>query len=303
MKFQSGFTTVEALLVLFFVVFIGYIAWFVYQRDQQLQQTATTQAPNAVVAQLKQQVTKKYSYASADTSQWVAQMGSGAGVTAAGYDYAVSTQSFPSIYFGLKADYNPAKAKHKFPGGVNGEIQNVLKADGYTIVANKYTVTGTGSAKPTYTTYVNDGTTCLDIYDANQNVVTVSCYTQDNVVHAFARVKPFVTGYLAAHPELKPQNVVFGPVTVKDQSNGGVITASKSPQYGISEAVVTVNGQKKLVLYYNTQWQYVTQANDEYGFPCSDYAANPELQTVMQGQVCLGDKGQMHFGTGTSATQ
>lgn len=238
-------------------------------------------------------------------------MGSGASISAKGYNYAVSTQSFPSIYFGLNDSYNPAMPHVQFPAVVANAVKKVMSSAGFTVSNSTYSIAGyysdpSQTSSPEYTAYKKNSITCLYIYDANQTVATFSRFAPDDVSKAFAQAQPYMSSYENSTTAARTQDITFGPVTIKSKDKSGVIGPSKTAGYDISETVLTEDGIKKLALFYNKNagpWTFITQANDEFGFSCDAYNANADVAKAMYGQVCLGPQGQIHFGTGTSALQ
>lgn len=256
-----------------------------------------------VLADIDKRVTNKYDYLATESS-WSAQMGSGAALKADGYKFRVSSEFFPSLHVGYKVDAKPDAPL--LPQVLDPIVQLAMENAGYYRASGEYDLVGTTPMSDLkYSSYATDDSTCLYITDS-QRAATISCFTKDELKQAAVTANTYLTTYMDAQPQLAASQLVFGPVTIKSQTKSGVIGASETAGYDIAEAVIAVDGTKKLVLYYSAQggpWKYVTQADDEYGFRCQAFMANDDVRRAMHGQVCLGDTGHVRLDSTRRALQ
>ncbi|HTE57335.1 MAG TPA: hypothetical protein VK694_01210 [Verrucomicrobiae bacterium] len=304
---QAGFSVVELLIGLLIIGAIGFAGWLFFDRQQPT--PATTQPDTAaqlgaeVLVDIGKRVTSKYDYLAADSS-WVAQMGSGAALQPDGYKFRVNSESFPSLHISYKA--NAASDAPLLPQTLDPAVQLAMENAGYYRASGEYDLVSTQSTSDLkYSSYSTDESTCLYIQDT-QRAATISCFTKDELKQAAVTASPYITSYLDAQPHLVANQLTFGPVTIKSQTKSGVIGASETAGYDIAEAVIAVDGSKKLVLYYSQQggpWKYIAQADDEYGFRCQVFMANEDVRKALHGQVCLGDTGHVRLDSTRRALQ
>ncbi|HSX17421.1 MAG TPA: hypothetical protein VLH86_04970 [Patescibacteria group bacterium] len=249
---------------------------------------------------IKSKTESKYSNVAVDASQWPAQMGSQLSLHATGYDYNVSSQSFPSLYFTLKETPQvPSGTVVNSPKEITGTIDAEMDNAGFKVDSANHT--------NEFTLYGRKDTTCFRIYTDQQFTVTFTCYDHNNIAGVSQDAQPFVNAFNKANPT-QPINLnsTIGPIVIKSHYGAGAIGSSHEAGYDIAEAVVTQSNVKKLVLFYNKyggDWQYITKANDEFGFSCKDYTANADVRKAMFDQICLGDQGQVRLDTNNRALQ
>lgn len=242
----------------------------------------------------------EYSNLTANQTTWPAQMGSQQPLAAPGYSFNVSSQSMPSLYITMGAAVQYSSKVHA----------RSIKAAHDVVSAQMrlahYQIDPTHSSLPEIT-YHYKTTDCLELLSDAEATLTLSCYDAVQIPSVAQQLQPFVGAYNSTHPErLIRQNDIVGPVVIKSQHGTGVIEASHTPGYDIAEMVVTQNSHKKLLVFYNQnngQWQYVTQANDEYGFACKDYQQTTAMREAFYNQICLGDHGQIRLDSSAPALQ
>jgi hypothetical protein len=306
-KLHAGFTVVDVCLMLVVVAAIGLAGWLFFSRSDSGSsgQTNTPPAKQDVLADVAHRVENQHGFLSTAANTWVGQMGSGAALEVEGYKYRLDSRFFSSLYISYR-DNAPADSL-ALPQLIDPIVQQAMQAAGYDPATGAYDIAGpNGAAITTYRSFVSDDTTCLYIYDAGQRVDTITCFPKSQIKMAGEAVRQYVDAYTSANPQVEARGLTFGPMVVKSKVKNGVINASETAGYDISEAVVTVNGKQHLVLYYNKQngpWTYIAQANDEFGFLCRDYMANEDVRKAMQGQVCLSDGRHVRLDSARSALQ
>lgn len=262
-----------------------------------LRRARHTESIDDIFSSIEKQTKEKYSYIHVDKTSWPAQMGSGVGLNSPDrqHSYTISSQSMPSIYFLMPVN-TPPTAIYSVTN-VAESIDKVTKDTGYRI---------NDSESDARKTYKKGSDHCLYSYDNQQAVVTFSCYDDNLVKRAFALSDPIVKAYLANNTNVAENSITFGPLVIKSQNGHGVITASQTAEYDIAEAVLTINGEKKIALFYKadeSNWQFVTQATDEYGFTCEAFMQNVDARNAFYGQICLSNEGHVRLDSSAKATQ
>lgn len=256
---------------------------------------------HSLLSTVQNKVNSTYSNIAINDSPWPAQMGSGVSVAASGYDFQLNSQSLPSMYFTMKDGHFTAMTSSRTANSphaiVSPIIDTTITRAGYIAYIGKQNII----------TYINDyDNKCLSIFDQNQTVLTLTCYTKEDTNAAAAKIQPFVAAYTKSNQNTDSSSTTYGPATIKSQNKSGVITSSFAPGYDIAEAVIQNGTRKQLALFYSKDggaWHYITQADDEYGFSCSAYTANPDVRKAMYDQICLSDQGQVRLDTNNRALQ
>lgn len=223
---------------------------------------------------------------------WPAQMGTQMALHDDNFSFGVSSQSMPTLYVWMKEDGDKAT-------GASGPLA------AHSIIADQLKRAGFERQSPWLSQlkhiYARADTTCLELFDDNQGVLTLSCYKPEIVTEVSQYAQDFVTAYNNANLNgTVGKSDTVGPIVIKSQHDEGVIGSSHEAGYDIAEVVVTQDGKKKLVLFYNKRggpWQYIAQADDEYGFRCGDYTANEDVRKAMHNQVCLSETGHVRLDT------
>ncbi len=236
-----------------------------------------------------------YSNIAVKTDNWPAQMGSQIALHDEAFDFSVSSQSMPSMYSTMR---DPSAGQ----GAANAT--SVKAAHG--IIAAEMKATGMKASdtnnKLPFIHYTKGDTQCLE--QSTSDVLTLSCYKQGQIATVSVQLQPFASMYNTRNPNTLGE--VFGPFVVKSKYGAGVIGSSHTAGYDIAEGVVTRNGVKKLVLFYNKNggpWLFIDKANDEYGFKCEAYTVDPDIRAAMQGQICLGSEGHVRLDSTDRALQ
>ncbi len=259
--------------------------------------SAVKQSP---LQEIRKQVTATHDNIAVNDGAWPAQMGSGMPVVVPDFNFSISSQRLPSLYFGLKDKANGSETKS--PYDIEPIIEKTLARDGYSSLY----------VGPTTRLFTNNSLAqeekCLSIYDGQQTVLTLTCYQAQEAIAVAQTLKPFVGAYTKAVPGNIDTETYFGPVTIKSHNTVGVIGPSQAAGYDIAEMIIAQKDDtnKQIALFYNKQggaWQYVTQASDEFGFTCGSFLANPDVRSAMHGQICLSNNGQVKFGTSERALQ
>lgn len=279
------------LLLALVVILVTALTWrlFVY-----------TPSTSRILKTVTSDIKAAYSNLAVDETVWPAQMGSQLTLHDTAYNYNVSSQSMPSLYVTMRVGAGNAGGKTAAaPDAVDSVIAKRMKA-------YRFSVDKSNSKLPVVM-YGRRETTCFEIYDKTQAVLTFSCYERSQIYEKSKEAQPFVKAYNVANSAKPITNAyTIGPVVIKSQYGGGVIGSSQTADYDIAEAVLSKGVTKKLVLFYKKgsgDWQYITQANDEYGFSCIDYKANSDVRAAMHNQICLDDFGLTRLDTNNRATQ
>lgn len=301
-KLTSNKLALFALIAIPILVIAGTIWYQNYQAEQKLK-TVT-----GLMSVIRTKTAQNYSNIDVYQRNWVAQMGSGIPVPAPGYDFTVNSQAMPTIYFTLIDDMTPKTIKNWLvisktlpvvnnPNVVQDLVDQTLTEAGYSV--SSHSANGA--------TYVKDDNTCL--YSDAEGVLTLSCYSPEDVQAAASKLQPFVDAYVQANSGTDMSKAYFGPVDIKSSEGNYVIGASHAAGYGIAEMLIAnLEANKQLALFYNKQggnWNYVTQAGDEFGFRCAAFMANAEVRKVFYDQICYLDDqtGQIRLDTSNRATQ
>jgi len=312
---QKGFSVVEILIVIFVVGLLGAVGWLVYDR-----QNSTPKSLDAVLSKIRNDAKKTFTNANFEPKyDWSAELSPTSFNKVDGYDYSVS-----GVGKGIRLAYEysdkstttkrflffnrtipPAKSLDE----VKGWIGNRLVMYGFNTTDNKTFQKGDDMC-----TVLNDPAELSgsDLGEAS-NLLEVNCFRKEVLRDSAAQMKPFVDEYLKANTNLKASDLAVGPLTVKSKYGKGVIGSSKSAGYDIAEMVVSTKNKKQIALYYakNAEigtnnisgWQYVTQADDEFGFKCGDMKADPDARKALYDQVCLNENGQVRLDTANRALQ
>ena len=295
------------------VCLIGVVGWAVHTHTKSQASDGLSQPPQVNYSSLYTQIQNKLAQLPSITTtsdSWAAQSESGAVLKAGGYNFSISSEMFNGLRIGATADYNPQTDQEDLSSVASNAVSSVMNQAGYTLSSKKYNATGYAPgdkmlpADSPVTVFVKGASTC--VYAYSSGAATFSCFTQSDIINALKKAEPFVTAYRKANRSDANQPLIFGPVTIKSQEKSGVIGPSQATGYDISEAVVATPNERKVVIYYKKDpgpWVYVTKAMDEFGFSCDAYAVNADTTKAFYNQVCLGPNGQIHFGTGTKATQ
>jgi prepilin-type N-terminal cleavage/methylation domain-containing protein len=317
---QKGFSVVEILIVIVVIGLIGTVGWLVYDR-----QNASPKTLDEVLTRISSDAKKTYTNAVFEPKyDWTAEASGTAFNKVDGYDYSVSgvgkgiwlayeysdKSETTSRFLFFKRNVPPAKNLDE----VKNWVGNQLVKYGFSTSDNK--------------TYIKDDNTCNVLNDPtslfpnqegnmetdqNTGLLEVTCFGKEVLRDSAAQMKPFVDEYLKANADLKASDLTVGPLTIKSKYGAGVIGSSRTAGYDIAEMVVSTKSKKQIALYYaknaeigtgnNAGWQYVTQANDEFGFKCGDMKADPDARKALYDQVCLSENGQVKLDTNNSALQ
>ena len=270
-----------------FCVVVG-IAWIVVHSRPQ---------PLAVILDgFKTGIPKSFDDVEVQQKKWTAQYVTNAPQRVEGFDYMLAPQNATTITFIQISGFQNKDTK-KFDsawGQAGGMSSPLAKKVDRTFTRNKFTATKEGND----TAYTRDADRCL--FSGDQ----ITCYGPETLKNIAEESKPFANAYLSAHPHIAVQNMVFGPVTVKSQDGTGVISSSHEAGYDIAEATVAIDGKQSIALFYKTtssDWRYLTEADDEYGFKCGPMQADPEARKAFYDQVCLSGTGQVKLDTSNRA--
>jgi hypothetical protein len=209
---------------------------------------------------------------------------------AQGYDFGIYSLAQPNVRIepaqpvtnsALTSTFVPKSS----PENVAGTIDSLLRQHGFYKSSSAHDLSGT----TTTVTYMHNDQACTQQTIRPSYQLGLRCTSPEIMRELAKQYAPFVQGYLAAHPALHAKDIAFGPLVVKSQHGGGVITASHSPGYDIAEALVVHGNATELALYYQkgkSPWQYVTEAGDEFGFACADMQKSPATRQAFHDQIC-----------------
>ncbi|HEY5667950.1 MAG TPA: hypothetical protein VIR03_02175 [Candidatus Saccharimonadales bacterium] len=279
-------------MLAFVLVFVAALTWrlFVY-----------TPSASRVLKTVTGDIKAAYANLAVDNTVWPAQMGSQLSLHDSAYNFNVSSQNMPSFYVTMR-EVSGGTGRGKIavtPETADSVIAKRMKA-------YRFSVDEANSKLPVVA-YGRRGTTCLEIYDKTQAVLTFTCYEHSQIYEKSKEAQPFVKAYNIAN-STKPVTSAYtvGPIVIKSQNGAGVIGSSRTANYDIAEAVFSKGVTKKLILFYKKgsgDWRYVAQANDEYGFSCADYKADSDIRAAMHDQVCLDDFGPTRLDTNNRVAQ
>jgi hypothetical protein len=295
-KNQKGFSAVEILLAVAVICAVIGVGWFVLSNKPKPLST--------MLETIKTDIPRSFNDVVVEQKKWAAQYVTNTPQKVEGSDYALSPQSSQTITFEQTVSPKDKtvihfvifKKKLGTAWSQNGSASPLAERVNSIFKKNKFTATKEGEN----TTFKRDDDTCL--FSGTQ----LSCFNPDILKVIAGESKPFVDTYLTAHSEIKAKDIVVGPVTIKSQDGSGVISSSHAAGYDIAEAIVTVNDKRSIALYYktsNSNWRYITEAGDEYGFKCGPMQADPDARKAMYDQVCLGENGQVRLDTSNRALQ
>lgn len=312
---QAASNVVVVFLILIVIGIIGAIGWFVYNRN-----TSKPKTIDAVLSNLSRDAKKTYSNATFEPKyDWRAEASATSFNKVAGYDYSISgvgkgiwlayeysdksTTSTRLLFF--KHTVPPAKSLAQVKGWVGSKLTKY----GFTTADSKIYQKGEDKC-----TVLNDpGQLSGNDSGEASNLLEVNCFNKEDLANAATQMKPFVDEYLKANPSLKASDLAVGPLTIKSKSGGGVIGSSHAAGYDIAELIISTINKKQIALYYAegavigtnkvSDWHYVTQADDEFGFKCGDMKASPDTRKALYDQVCLSEIGQVRLDTNNRALQ
>ena len=124
------------------------------------------------------------------------------------------------------------------------------------------------------------------------------------------RMAPFAKAY-AKGTQTWIKDITAGPLVIKSEktTNNQPITASETSGYDIAEMIVQMGDKRRVALFYanynkSSDWHYVTEANDEFGFSCKDIMKNQDARKAMYDQICYDDtSGQIRVNSNRRALQ
>lgn len=260
----------------------------------------TEKSAEALLTIIEKRVSQTYVNLATTKGQWVAQMGGGVPLQASSVRFAVSSQNMPTLYFGQRENLTPEEAAA--PSGRMAESpDSVLSIVTDVLSKERYKAAG---VKDGQIRFVKGANEC--VFVSGGGTVSLSCFDHDDIVAAGLVSEPFYNALISKKPELQQKQVVMGPLVIKSTNGEGVIGSSHEAGHDLAEAVIEVDGNKSLALFYNKfngPWQFVTMAGDEYGFSCQDMKADPDARKALYNQVCLAEGGQVRLDTNSPALQ
>jgi hypothetical protein len=138
----------------------------------------------------------------------------------------------------------------------------------------------------------------------------VTCDNPDIHTYLAGRMKPFAEKY-AAGSQTWIKDIVAGPLVIKSEktTNNQPITASQTSGYDLAEMIIQMGDKRRIALFYanynkSSEWHYVTEATDEFGFPCKDIMKNADARKALYNQICYDDaRGQVRVDSNERALQ
>lgn len=243
------------------------------------------------------------------TRTWFAESSQGGTQQAPGYTYTLFAEASPQLLIWPKnTAFIDEPAVYQPPSMPVTTIQNMIAGRLQQQGFKKQSTNGYDSGYADVRIYTHNGDSCNSAASPTSYQVTVRCTSSQLVHDRAATAQPFVTAYARAHPGLKLQSITVGSLQIKSQdASDSPITASESAGYDIAELFVATPSSKKLALYYRVgsgAWQYATEANDEFGFPCGDIERSSTARAAMHDQVCYDSAvGQRRIDTTRRALQ
>lgn len=205
-----------------------------------------------------------------------------------GYQFTLASVAQPSLVI------SPRTSLMKQGGNlaeVTDRVDNALIGAGFTKSADPEITVIQNATK---TAYTRGQIHCATTTYPTVSTLVLQCNDPTSLEQRAKEVQPFVDSYLAAHIDVRPQDIVFGQLTIKSRDGGTTIKRSVAQGFDLAEAVIYRPGAAKgtLVLFYqhNGQWQYVTESDmDEQKFSCSVIESDPLASKAFIGNPCWDD--------------
>jgi|GEM_PF-4504088 len=243
------------------------------------------QGLNAIFAAVQKDVEQNFEKYQAVVNKWPALPVDTMPQHVAGYQFTLASAGQP----GVVVSSHVYKHDNGDVSKITEHLQNVLMKAGF------------AKSLPSIVQPVEPGATQTQYRQAD-NVCTVTAYPQyaqvflqctspTDLQQRAAEARPFVSSYLEQHPDLRPQDLIFGQLTIKSRNGGGVIGRSHAAGYDLAEAIIYRPGAPKgsLALFYGHtgQWKYIVESNlDERAFSCTTIEASPDASKAYVGQPC-----------------
>lgn len=319
---SKGFGIIEGLLILVIIGLIGGVGYYVYKKNDK------PNTPDEVLTRIDKDVNSQFSNADFEPeSSWSAEFTPTGFVKVDGYDYKVSGAGKRiSLAFGdteSGKNFDKPREDKKFilfkrtvpPARSVAEIKEFVK-----LKFSEYGLESSDSKtfiKGDTTCYVQNDPAELAGNDFNEpsNVVGIACADPQTLKETAEKYKPFVEALIKENTAVTASDLSVGPLTIKSEDSSGVIGASKTEGYDLAELVVSEKGydeptflSKTIAIFYakNGQWQFITQADDEFGFHCDAFRADEDARKAFYDQICYeytGNKGQIRLDTNNRALQ
>ncbi|HSD56060.1 MAG TPA: hypothetical protein VLA92_02820, partial [Candidatus Saccharimonadales bacterium] len=153
--------------------------------------------------------------------------------------------------------------------------------------------TYTGEGMPDPITVTNGDVSCT--ISATQYTAETVCDSMQIQKYLAQRMKPFADAY-AKGSQTWIKDIVAGPLVIKSEKVEGnyPIMASRTSGYDVAEMVTQMGDKRRIALFYanynkSSEWHYITEATDEFGFPCKDIMKSRDARKAMYDQICYQD--------------
>lgn len=254
---------------------VGFSLGLLFWDDPKVSQVSkVTAQAEPVFAQLEKEIPQKFPEYEVRRTGWTGQRLQGAPLDVPGYEFDISDQAMPGVWI--------------HPKRVNDELLVPTQPIDDVLGFVHQRFVGASFRGISSDSYALNGETCAITQEPGTVLLTVRCEGETLTKALAEQAKPFVDLYLAAHSDLDASDVIYGAMVVRSQNPHGPIGASKTAGYDIAEAVIERNGSLVIALFYSYEgkWHYVTQAQDEFGFSCSDIMRDPHARKAFRHQWC-----------------
>jgi hypothetical protein len=249
----------------------------------------------------------------------------GSGETIDGYDFKIDSRSAPTLNIWTTVSSETIPDDSYYPKQHGSDLYKITlqKLIGqYGFQESKDSIEEKANKPQSYTTLQPNMPDDIpdDITVAKSDVsceltadsysLSVTCTSPTIKKYLAQRMKPFVDQYTIG-TKTWVKDVTAGPLVIKSEktTSNQPIMGSETSGYDIAEMVIQMGTKRRVALFYanynkNSQWHYVTEAPDEFGFPCTDIMKDPEARRALYDQICYDNtKGQVRVDSGRRALQ
>lgn len=309
--------------LLLLAIFSGHI-WGSSRQPSKPDATAYNQAA-ATLKEVGDKTVNQVAYYKSDVQTWHAESSNkGVPVAVEGYDFWITDGAAPTLLISSTIYFEDLWDGTKTPA-VDGAglykivLQELIGQHGFR--EGKDSIEQKAGAAKSYTTLdqqrdnilgditvVRGKTSCT--LTAGKYSLQVQCDSPDIHKYLAARMKPFAEQY-AAGSQTWIRDIVAGPLVIKSEktTNNQPITASQTSGYDLAEMIVQMGDKRRIALFYanynkSSDWHYITEAADEFGFPCEDIIQSTDARKAMHNQICYDKaRGQIRVDSSQRALQ
>jgi len=267
----------------------------------------------------------RVAYYKSDVQTWYAESSNkGIPQSVKGFDFRISSGAAPTLNISTTIYFEYLWDGTKVPDANGGDLYKIVLQKLFKEYGFRETETSIGQKtnQPRSYTTTQDAPNHLpdDITVARGDVsctlkagtysLDVTCDSPDIQKYLAGRMQPFAQSYSKGN-QTWIKDIVAGPLVIKSEknTNNQPITGSETSGYDIAEMVVQMGDKRRVALFYanynkSSQWHYVTEATDEFGFPCTDIMKNTEARKALYDQICYdNNQGQIRVDSDRRALQ